>query len=90
MAILRVELVENGKPQLDGYGNTAVQNVYDILADEFDDLEALTSAGVGSMAYTRQASDGNQKWVLTENGWEAVDDAGDADEDDEDEEEETP
>lgn len=87
MAILRVELVENGKPQLDGYGNTFVENVYDILADEKDDLEALTSAGVGSMAYTRQAESGNQKWVLTDGGWEAVDDAGDADED---EEEETP
>lgn len=72
MAILRVEVIENGLPQLDGYSNATVQNVYDILADEYDDLAALHAAGVGSMAYTRQAESGNQRWVKTGTGWEPI------------------
>lgn len=75
MAIIRAELVQNGLPQLGGYGQmTQVNNVYDILAEEYDDLYNLAEAGVGSMAYTRQADDGNRRWVKNVDGnWVPVD-----------------
>ena len=50
------------------------KTVYDILADTKSDLEDITS--VGSMAYTRTADNGNQRWVRTESGWEALDVSG--------------
>lgn len=75
MAIIRAELVQSGLPQLGGYGQvTQKNNVYDILAEEYDDLRNLTEAGTGSMGYTRVAVDGNRKWCKnTDGNWDPVD-----------------
>ena len=75
MAIIRAELVQSGLPQLGANGQaTQVNNVFDILAEEYDDLRDFAEAGVGSMAYTRQADDGNRRWVKnTDGNWDPVD-----------------
>lgn len=60
MAILRTELIGN---------DPHFSNCYDVLADAVADLDELSAAGVGSLAYIR--ADG-KTYVKTASGWEVV------------------